>query len=222
MVHSTQPLETQGITGYSRLLSPIRRDFRHHCSAFSSSYLQEHTMRLGPPSHTCLSTTQGSAEQCTYSGLYRSKVPYVLDMDARTEAFSTMLSQVQEGREKVIAFYSKTMAAPAQNHYLPRKELLAIVRFLQHFHLYLYGCHFLIRADHELPSGYASDETNPARWPASWRFWQSLNSLYEWDENTEQRKRVGRKHGNVDGLSLRSCFQYPQCDCIAKKDEVPM
>lgn len=55
------------------------------------------------------------------------KFPYILDKNSSNEALGAVLSQVQEGKERVIAFYSKTMAAPERNYCVTRKELLAIV-----------------------------------------------------------------------------------------------
>ena len=44
-----------------------------------------------------------------------------------------MLSQVQEGRKRVIAYYSKTLISLERNYYVTRKELLAVVKAVKHF-----------------------------------------------------------------------------------------
>ena len=40
------------------------------------------------------------------------------------------------------------MNCPEEQYCVIRKELLAIVEPVKHFHPYLYGCHFTIRSDH--------------------------------------------------------------------------
>ena len=44
------------------------------------------------------------------------KLQYILDTDASAVGVGAVLSQIQEGEEKVIAYYSKTLAPPKQNY----------------------------------------------------------------------------------------------------------
>jgi hypothetical protein len=63
-----------------------------------------------------------------------------VDTDASNVGIGGVLSQVQGGQEWVIAYYSKTLMDKAERDYcVTRRELLAIVRTLEHFHKYLYG-----------------------------------------------------------------------------------
>jgi len=50
-----------------------------------------------------------------------------------------VLTQVQDGREVVVAYYSKAMLVPEKNYCTIRKELLAVVKAVKHFRPYLYG-----------------------------------------------------------------------------------
>ena len=59
-----------------------------------------------------------------------------------------MLSQKQQGVERVIAYASRSLDAREIRYCITRKELLAIVHFLRHFKQYLLGRKFLIRTDH--------------------------------------------------------------------------
>jgi len=54
-----------------------------------------------------------------------------------------VLSQVQEGKEKVKAYYSKVFSKTKRN-YCVRKELLAVVDSTKFFHHYLYGRKFVV------------------------------------------------------------------------------
>jgi len=69
---------------------------------------------------------------------------YILDTDASNYHFGTVLSQVQDGREVVVAYYSKALSMP-ENYCTTRKELLAVVKAVKHFRLYLYGRTFRLR-----------------------------------------------------------------------------
>ena len=58
---------------------------------------------------------------------------FVLDTDASDKAIGAELIQIQNGQERVVAYGSFTLS-PAQRRYCTtRKELLSVVRFIQHF-----------------------------------------------------------------------------------------
>ena len=65
--------------------------------------------------------------------------PFLLDTDtdASNHAIGAVLSKCQEGQERVIAYYSRTLSAPEKHYCVTRKELLAVVQAVQHFHSYL-------------------------------------------------------------------------------------
>ena len=63
---------------------------------------------------------------------------FILDTDASSYAIGTVLSQVQEGQERVTAYYSRTMNRTEQQYSVTRKELLTVVEAVKHFHPYLY------------------------------------------------------------------------------------
>lgn len=73
---------------------------------------------------------------------------YILETDASDFALESVLSQVQDGTERVIAFGSRTLNQSELKYETTRKELLAIVNGLKQFRQYLLGRHFVIRTDH--------------------------------------------------------------------------
>jgi len=73
---------------------------------------------------------------------------YILDIDTSDHSVRAVLSQVQAGSKVVVAYYSKTFAAAEKNYCTTRKELLAVVRAVNHFRPYLYGRTFRLRTDH--------------------------------------------------------------------------
>lgn len=99
----------------------------------------------------CQSAFEQLKERLTTSPILAYPEPdgqMVLDTDASNFAVGAVLSQIQNGQEKVIAYASKTFKKAERNYCVTRKELLAIVIFLKHFRQYLYGRHITVRTDH--------------------------------------------------------------------------
>ena len=73
---------------------------------------------------------------------------FILDSDASDHGIGSVLSQNQDGKERVIAYYSRVYSPQERNYCVTRRELLAVVESVKHFRRYLYGDEFLIRTDH--------------------------------------------------------------------------
>ena len=54
---------------------------------------------------------------------------YIVDTDTSNTGLGPVLSQVQNGEERVIAYYSKTLAKPERNYCVTRRELLACLLY---------------------------------------------------------------------------------------------
>ena len=74
---------------------------------------------------------------------------FVLDTDASDQAVGAVLSQEHDGKEHVVAYMSKSLNKHEQKYCITRKELLAVVSALKHFHTYLYDQEILLRTDNE-------------------------------------------------------------------------
>ena len=59
-----------------------------------------------------------------------------------------VLSQMDEGQERVVAYASKALSKSERRYCVTRKELLAVVYFTKYFKHYLYGRKFTLRTDH--------------------------------------------------------------------------
>ena len=57
----------------------------------------------------------------------------MLDTDASQCGIRAVLSQKQNGEEKVIAYASRTLTKAERKYSVTRKELLAVVTYIQHF-----------------------------------------------------------------------------------------
>ena len=130
---------------------------------------------------------------------------FVLDTDASADAMGAVLSQIQDGEEKVIAYFSKKFSKAERNYCVTRRELLAVVVSLKQYKQYLYGRKVLVRTDHaslQWLLNFKNPEGQTARW---------LEQIAEYDLIIQHRP--GKKHGNADGLSR------PRCKQCGREDE---
>ena len=66
---------------------------------------------------------------------------FICDADASNDAVGSVLSQVQNRQERVIGYYSKCFNKAERRYCTTRKELVAVVSSVKHWHHYLYGRH---------------------------------------------------------------------------------
>lgn len=73
--------------------------------------------------------------------------PFILTTDASSVGVGAILSQIQNGEERIVAFYS-SLHKPAETRYsVTDQELLAVVSAIKYFRQYLMGAHFTLRTD---------------------------------------------------------------------------
>ena len=126
--------------------------------------------------------------------------PFILDTDASDIGIGAVLSQRdEEGRERVVAYASRTLSKAERKYCVTRRELLAVVAFTQHFRPYLLGREFLLRTD-----------------PGSLTWLQSFKNLerqlLRWLEKLQELNftivhRQGKSHQNAVALSRLPCSQ---------------
>ena len=73
---------------------------------------------------------------------------YVIDTDASRLSIGAVLSQEQDGQEKVMAYASKWLSPAERSYCVTRRELLAVIYYVKYFRQYLLGRKFVIRTDH--------------------------------------------------------------------------
>jgi len=124
---------------------------------------------------------------------------FLLDTDASDTGIGAVLSQVQDGKEHVIAYASRSLTKAERNYCVTRRELLAVVTFLQHFRPYLLGNPFTIRTDHGALAWlqkFKEPEGQVARW---------VQKLQEYQFTINHRP--GKRHNNADAMSRMPCKQ---------------
>ena len=132
---------------------------------------------------------------------------FVLDTDASGFAIGGIISQIQSGTERVIAYGSKTLNQAQQNYCTTKRELYSIVYFTQYFKHYLLGREFILRTDHAPLVWLCKKFKNPS---GLWARWISILGQFTFII----QYRPGPRHGNADGVSRRPkrpC-QYPDCE----------
>ena len=105
-----------------------------------------------------------------------------------------MLSQVQNGEERVISY--GTLSVQEKNYCVTKNELLAIIHHIKLFKSYLLGKHFKVRTDHfslKYLHRFKEPEGQLARWIDFWQFF-----------DFEIITRQGAKLSNADVLSRKN------------------
>ena len=127
------------------------------------------------------------------------EIEFILDTDASAYGIGAVLSQVQDGQERVVAYSSRSMTKEERRYCVTRKELLAVVFFMKHFRHYLYGRKFTVRTDHgalRWLTNFKDPQGQVARW-------LEVLGTYTF----EIQHRPGLRHGNADALSHGPCRQ---------------
>ena len=75
---------------------------------------------------------------------------FVLDTDASGTDIGAVLSQIQGGQERVVAYATRTLNKSEKNYCVTNKELLTVSQnFIEYFYRYLMGRHFRVCTDHQ-------------------------------------------------------------------------
>ena len=124
------------IKGYSALAKPL------------SILTGKKPFKWGMEQQEAYETLKNALQTTPVLTLPNSTDNFILDTDASDTAIGAELLLIQDGQERVIAYGSFTLSAAQRRYCTTRKELLAIVRFTQHFRHNLLGREFLVRSDH--------------------------------------------------------------------------
>lgn len=123
--------------------------------------------------------------------------PFLLTTDASNFALGAVLSQGAIGKDKPIAFASRTLSKSEENYSTIEKELLAIVWACKYFRPYLFGNKFTLYTDHK-PLQYIFNLKDPSSKLVRWRL-----CLEEFDYDIQYRS--GKQNVVADGLSRIKC-----------------
>ena len=139
---------------------------------------------------------------------------FILDTDASDYAMGAVLSQMQHDEngvliERPIAYSSKKFSDTERHYCARRRELLAIVYHVKHFHTYLRGRDFIIRTDHASLRYIKTTRELPSQ------FHRWCMTMEEYTYEIQVRK--GTLHTNADGMSRLPCNKKV-CICSGVAD----
>ena len=129
------------------------------------------------------------------------KLPFIVATDASSTAIGGVLSQVQDGVEKVVAYWSRQLQKAERNYSTIEREALAVVSGIKEFYPYLYGFRFTVVTDHNpLTSlkGLKDTEGRLTRW-----------IMFLQQFNYDLKYKQGSKHTNADALSRQQPTPVP-------------
>lgn len=143
---------------------------------------------------------QRAFEQLKYSLTHQPVVSHFIPecetklyCDASNVAIGSVLCQIQEDKERVIHYYSKTLDKHQINYATSEKEVYAVVQSIQYFRHYLHGIKFTVVTDNTCTCQMHRIKDKHSRIAR----WSMLLSTY----NFEIKFRSGKQHMNCDALS---------------------
>lgn len=146
---------------------------------------------------------------------FDSKEPFILDTDWSQDnaTIGAVLSQKQEGQERVICYGSKKLSKGRANYAPTKGELYGVIFFVQHFSYFLRFKPFVLRTDHSSLKWIHSLE-QPSGMIERW-----LQTLANFHFTVEHRP--GKQHGNADALSRVSHGDPPDPDSGDEGEGLP-
>nr|CAX83699.1 Gag-Pol polyprotein [Schistosoma japonicum] len=205
IVNWPQPKSPEEVRSFLRLASSYRRFFRDFASLAAPLHRLTHKGRKFLRTSECqqafdtLKARLTSPPILAFPDTSENGGEFVLDTNAGSSAIGAVLSQVaQDGQERVIAYASRRLGKSKARYSTTRREMLALVKFLQHFRHYLLGRPFRVRTDHRALRwlrSFRKPEGQVARWQ---------ERLQEFDFTCEYRP--GNRHTNADALSRVPLF----------------
>jgi hypothetical protein len=148
-------------------------------------------------------TLKGALTSAPILGYPRQEGQMILDTDASGLAVGAVMSQLQDGKEVVLAYMSKSLTPAETNYCITRKEMLAVVTAVRTWRPYLLGREVILRTDNSAVA-WAKRIKQPIGQMARWL--QELGCL-----DLKEQHRPGRVHWNADALSRRSSVPCKQC-----------
>jgi transposase InsO family protein len=121
------------------------------------------------------------------------KLPFIIFTDASNVGLGAVLSQIQDGKERVIAYASRHLNQAERNYATIEKEALAIVFAVKKFKPYIHGHETKIVTDHA-PLKWLMKVKNTNAKLARW-------ALEIQDLNLDIEYRPGKTNSNADCLS---------------------
>ena len=142
----------------------------------------------------------------------RYQDPYILTVDSSGDSCGMVLSQIQDGMERVISYGAKKYSPAERNYGITEKEALACILGVKPYEPYLKATTFKIVTDHAALKWLLDQKKTSgriARWIA---YLQQFNYTVE--------HKPGKRLGNADGLSRQANYLERKDQGLEELDEV--
>ena len=135
----------------------------------------------------------------------------IVSTDASGVAVGAVLSQIQHGTERPVAFASRTLNEHERAYSVGEREALACIWACEHWHYYLYGRKFTLRTDHSSLTSLLAASTTGRR-PMRLLRWAERLHQYDYDI----LYRPGKENIVPDFLSRPSSTALPTASTDAE------
>lgn len=127
------------IRDYARVAKPLTTITRGEFSKVKSNQSKRVPIKLNEEALQAFSDLKSILSSSEVLAFPNFNKPFHLTTDASIYASGAVLSQEEQGRDKPIAFISRSLNKTEENYATNEKEMLAIVWALDNLRSYLYG-----------------------------------------------------------------------------------
>ncbi len=193
--------ELQGFTGFINFYCPFIKGFSHEARPLNKLTKKDMPWEWTPERQRAFEKLKMLVCNEPILLMPNLQNPFELEVDASSFAIGATLSQQDEWqRWHPVAFYSETLSEAERNYDVYDRELLAIVKSLRHWRVYLAG------APHQII--IHTDHANLLYWKEprkiSQRVAREFQELSEYD--FVLKHIAGTKNARADALSRRSDY----------------
>ena len=202
------------IPNFSKIVKPLNK-LLHNLEG-TPSQKKEFKVHWGPEQQEAFETLQRLCTESPILAYTDFKAPFILHTDASGDGLGAVLYQVQEGKQRVIAYACWSLTRSERNCPVHKLEFLALKwAITDKFHEYLYGSQFQVYTDNH-PLTYvlimAKLDATGHRWVAALSNY-TFSIIY----------KPGQGHKDADALShiawpeaveLNSQTVHAVCECV--------
>ena len=180
------------IPNFSKVAKPLNKLLQN--LEGTPSQKKKFKVHWGPEQQEAFETLQGLCTESPVLAYADFKAPFILHTDASGEGLGAVLYQVQEGKQRVIAYASRSLSKSERNYPVHKLEFLALKwAITDKFHEYLYGSQFQVYTDNN-PLTYV---LTTAKLDATGHRWVAALSNYTFSIIY----KPGKGHKDADALS---------------------
>ena len=135
------------IPHFSKVAKPLNKVLLQNLEG-TPSQKKKFKVHWGPEQQEAFETLQRLCTDSLILAYVDFKAPFILHTDASGDGLGAVLYQVQEGKQRVIAYASQNLTRNERNYPVHKLEFLALKwAITDKFHEYLYGSQFQVYTD---------------------------------------------------------------------------